>query len=187
MAQQTQPNPVQFWEAAVPRMRQYLAAVKPSQLNDPTPCSEWNVKALVDHIVQGTEMMGSIIGGTASPAAPAGSGIVASFDAAVAKLRQAAGAPGALQKSYTTPWGAQMTGAELMGGAFLDAVVHGWDLAKASGQATQMDPKLAEACYAMFAPAAPQLRQQGVVGPEVKIAARASIQDKLLGTMGRKP
>lgn len=74
-----------------------------------------------------------------------------------------------------------------MMGSFMDTLIHTWDLAKATGQNTDMDPALAEACYAAFAPQMEQFRGPETFGPAVDISGNASMQDKLLGIMGRKP
>ena len=74
-----------------------------------------------------------------------------------------------------------------MMGSFMDMLIHTWDLAKATGQNTDMDSALAEACYTAFAP-----QIDGYCGPEtfglvVEVTGTASIQDKLMGIMGRRP
>ncbi len=74
-----------------------------------------------------------------------------------------------------------------MMGSFMDTLIHTWDLAKATGQNTDMDPALAEACYTAFAPQIDGYRGPETFGPEVTVPEDASIQDKLLGIMGRKP
>ena len=79
------------------------------------------------------------------------------------------------------------------GGMFLmipfgDVLLHGWDIAKATGQDTRLDPNLVEICYQAFAPQIEGIRAiGGLVGPEVKVPDSGSTQDKLLGIFGRQP
>ena len=64
----------------------------------------------------------------------------------------------------------------------------GWDLAKASGQGTHLPPEMVEFYYHMFIPdIADQARAHGFFAPAVAVPDDASIQDKLLGYMGRQP
>ena len=70
----------------------------------------------------------------------------------------------------------------------MDQFIHGWDLAKAIGQDTTLDPQMAQICYGMCVPdMADQGREAGVIGAVVAVPDNASIQDKLLGYMGRQP
>ena len=73
-----------------------------------------------------------------------------------------------------------------------DLVIHGWDLARATGQDDRIDPaeiervwKLWDGVFTMLG--AETLRTQGVCGPEVKVPEDASPQDRLLGLLGRDP
>ncbi len=178
------PNPIDLYSAAVKGTREIIGGVQSSQLGDSTPCSEWNVQALMDHIVGGTGMLWASLAG-AAPETPQGSSPAAAFDAATAKALDAAKAPGALEKTVQSPAG-DMPGGQLLGVLFMDTLVHGWDLAKATGQSTDMPADLAETCYAMFGPMADEWRKTGVFGPRVEVANDASTQVKLLGALGRR-
>ena len=184
MTQQEMPNPVELYSAAVKGTRDIIGGVQSSQLGDSTPCSEWNVQALMDHIVGGTGMIwGSLAG--AAPETPQGSSPVAAFEAGTAKVLDAARVPGALEKSVQSPAG-EMPAGQFLSIFFMDTLVHGWDLAKATGQSTDMPADLAETCYAMFGPMADEWRKTGVFGPRVEVAEDASTQVKLLGALGRR-
>ncbi len=70
----------------------------------------------------------------------------------------------------------------------MDALIHTWDLATATGQDASLDPELVEACIAMFLPDMPERgRASGLVGPAVVVPDDASAQDRLLAAMGRRP
>ncbi len=182
MTQQEMPNPIDLYSAAVKGTREIIGGVQSSQLGDPTPCSEWNVQALMDHIVGGTGMVWGALAG-AAPETPQGSSPGVAFDAGTAKVLDAAKAPGALEK--TTPIG-DMPGGQLLTAFFMDTLVHGWDLAKATGQNTDMPADLAETCYAIFGPSADEMRKTGRFGPRVEVAEDATTQIKLLGALGRR-
>jgi uncharacterized protein (TIGR03086 family) len=70
-----------------------------------------------------------------------------------------------------------------------EVLVHGWDLAVATGQAYTADPAIAQACLELiegFAVGAPEMRDQ-IYGPVVPVPAGAPVFDRLLGQTGRNP
>jgi hypothetical protein len=70
----------------------------------------------------------------------------------------------------------------------MDALIHTWVLATATGQDSSLDVELVAACTAMFLPDMPEWgRAAGIVGPAVEVPPDASGQDRLLGAMGRRP
>ena len=121
------------------------------------------------------------------PGQPSGDGNPADiYQAGKDKVLEAAQKPGAMEKKYQTPFG-EMSGGEFMLGAFMDNLVHGWDLAKATGQNTELNENHAQTVFQAFAPMMAGTRQGGAFGPEVSVPDNASIQHKLLGMMGRQP
>ena len=118
------------------------------------------------------------------PSAPAWANPVAAYDAGVSSVLEAASKPGLLEGSLTAPFGEMPGGAFLMSG-FMDTMVHGWDLAKATNQDTALDPSLVGVCYVAFNGQTHGLRQGGATGPEVSVADSGSTQEKLLGILGR--
>ncbi len=70
----------------------------------------------------------------------------------------------------------------------MELTVHGWDLARATGQDYQMSDALASAVFeAVKQTATPESRERGSFGAEVKIGPGASIQEQMLGYSGRDP
>ncbi len=186
MTQQSMPNPVELFGEVVKNTRQIIANVRPDQLSVSTPCSEWDVKALIDHIVGGTMFFAGTLAGE-EPGQPSGDGNPADiYQSGTAKVLEAAQKPGTMEKKYQTPFG-EMSGGEFMFGAFMDNLVHGWDLAKATGQNTDLNEAHAQVCFQAFAPMMDGMRQGGAFGPEVSVPDNASIQHKMLGMMGRQP
>ena len=74
-----------------------------------------------------------------------------------------------------------------LGIAFSDQLLHGWDLARATGQDTTMPEDLAEAAYSIIHGAFPEEQRQGVFKPEVPVPDDASAQERLLAFTGRSP
>ena len=81
-----------------------------------------------------------------------------------AQALSVAKSPGALESKVATPIG-EMPGSMFLGGCCMDNIIHCWDLAKATGQDTKLDPQAVEASYRMFVPEAfDQGRVAGLIG-----------------------
>jgi uncharacterized protein (TIGR03086 family) len=151
-------------------------------LNATTPCDEWDVRTLMNHMLDTqTYFVGAARGEDAAPPSPTppellGDDPVADFERARAETLSAYGKPGVIDK----------TGPAL-GIAFSDLLLHGWDLAKATQQSVTMPDGLPEAAYGMIHGRFTDDQRKGVFKPEVDVAPDASAQDKLLAYTGRDP
>lgn len=174
--------------------RSVLANVKPEQLDAPTPCASWTVRDLVNHIVGGSHWFAATV--EASTAAPptetdwSAGDVLTSYDDGIAASLAAFGAPGAQEKIVELPFG-EFPGAFYMGLATSDQFTHGWDLARATGQSTDLSPELAAALLEQVKMAVPdQFRGpdgQAPFGPEVPAPDSATAADRLAAFLGRRP
>jgi uncharacterized protein (TIGR03086 family) len=174
--------------------RTVLAKVKPDQLDLPTPCASWKVRDLIGHIVGGSQWFGASVAAGESPAFDdsdmsklAESDYVAEFDKGAAESVAAFGAPGALEKMVKLPFGT-MPVAAFMGLATTDVFTHGWDLAKATGQSTDIDPQLAEQILAGAKQSTSDAfrgPEGAPFGPEQEAPAGATAADQLAAFLGR--
>ena len=152
------------------------------KLDAPTPCDDWNVKTLMNHMLDTQRyFLGAAQGADTPPPSPNPPELisddpVADFDATRAEVLSAYRVPGVIEK----------TGPSL-GIAFSDQLLHAWDLAKASAQDATMPEGLPEAAYDMIHGKFTEDQRKGVFKPEVKVAKNASAQDKLLAYTGRDP
>jgi uncharacterized protein (TIGR03086 family) len=179
--------------AAFASTRAILADVKPDQYDDPTPCANWQVRDLINHIVGGSYFFAhSAANGVApdmgaeTPDFTAGD-VVATYDAAIAQTLDAFGAPGIDERVIKLPWG-EMPGAAFRGLAMTDTFQHGWDLARATGQQPDLDQALAEQLLAGAQRAIPdsfRSPEGHVFGPVQPIADTAPAADQLAAFLGR--
>jgi len=197
VAKQQMPNPVQIYEAAFRGFRKTLAGVKLEQLNNPTPCTKWNVKALITHNLKVPGFVQGVFNGdptdttleVSDPLPPEGP--VAALDAGVAGVLEMVKKTGALEKSLATPFG-PMTGGQFLFFPFTDLLIHTWDLARATGQDATLDSKLVEVCYNVLLPFADSLStappgEEPAFAKPVPVPDNASLRDKLIGLTGRHP
>ena len=175
--------------------RGVLANVTPEQLEGTqTPCASWGVKELVDHIVNGTTWFAVI----AETGMPPGDGdypgftadsVVEAFDAGSARAVAAFAAEGALERIMHLPFG-DLPGAAFVYVACGDTFTHGWDLAKATGQSTDLDPDTATKLLEIVTPMLPDTFRgeegQAPFGPRQEAPAGATAADEVAAFMGRR-
>jgi uncharacterized protein (TIGR03086 family) len=172
-----------------------VAGVKDDQLDDPTPCEGMPVAGLLDHLMglslafrMGAEKTPLDGGASASASAldPAWrSELPARLDALAAAWREPTAWEG-----FATVGGVSLPAPAMGGVALNEVLIHGWDLAVATGQEYRPDPVSVEACLALVTgmnqPGNEELRN-GQFGPVVPVAASAPALDRLLGLAGRSP
>ena len=161
-----------------------VAAVSPDDWSNPSPCEEWTARQLVDHVVDVHGMMLKPLDRTLSdrPDDP-----LAAFTSARADLEAVLDDPALAGTEYDGQFGTtkvEDTVDRFMG---FDLVVHGWDLARATGQDETIDPVEVDRTWDAAQALGENMRKYGVTGPEVDVPPDASKQDRLLGLLGRQP
>jgi uncharacterized protein (TIGR03086 family) len=173
----------------------FVDRVTPADYELATPCAEWTVRDLLNHLVA-TLALGQALLADTPPAAGLAPGQLPNADMVgddpatvyrlgVESLLGAAGGD-ALDRVHPTPLG-DMPGGVLGGFTTLDILVHGWDLAKATGQAAALDPELAESVLAFARQAFSGMPREPRIGPEVPVPAGAPATDRLVAFLGRTP
>lgn len=176
---------------AVDQTGRIVAGVKPDQLGDPTPCSDWDVRALLNHTIGGVYMFDDAAQGKEPNEAMFGQDLVGgdpadAYEQGAAKLKQTVRKPGVLDGAWTMPFGAT-PGQIAIGIATVETVIHGWDVAKATRQNADFDPELTEAAMAAARMFPPDIaRAPGVFGPEVDCPPDAPAHDRLAAFLGRR-
>jgi uncharacterized protein (TIGR03086 family) len=170
--------------------------IEPAQLGQPTPCSEWDVRGVLNHVTGGADMFaicvneGSIaddqlmqlVGGD-----NLGDDYKGSFKRAADRAIEAFEQPDVAGKMVTLPFGEMPAGVALRIAIF-DVSVHTLDLARGSGQDTEIDPEvLAIALEVGKEMIGPELRGPGLFDAEVTVAEDAPLADRVLAFAGRRP
>jgi uncharacterized protein (TIGR03086 family) len=166
--------------------------VRAEQLASSTPCTDWDVKGLMSHMTGVCEYFAEVAsGGSPSAPAPAESGTrdeaVQRLAAAAQRAARAWQRPGALDGTYQLTF-AEVPAPMAAGINLVDMYVHGWDLAKATGQQLESTPALVDMVSTLSRQiVSPDLRQRGAFAAEVQPAAAASDLDRLAAFLGREP
>lgn len=156
----------------------------------PTPCSDMDAHALVEHLVTGLELFAAAADGAslahaehALPAAEETPG----FGDALAHAVAAWSVPGRLDSSYAMPWG-PTAGRMLVSFLVVELAGHGWDLATALGRPLAADDADVEAADAVARRTiTSEVRVPGMFGPEVVADPDAPALDRLAAFLGRRP
>ncbi len=168
-----------------------LANVTPDQLDHTTPCANWNVGQLVDHLVGGQHWARSGVQGAAmdetGDGASAGD-FQAAFADAAQRCLDAFSEDGALARTVNPGFG-DMPATALLGLAVTDTFTHSWDLATATGQDSDLAPELAEQLLAASQHSIrPEFRTEdgSLFGPEQPAPEGATAAARLAAFLGRR-
>ena len=183
----------QLLERTMESTGRIIAGLKPEQYSLPTPCSDWDVRGVLNHIIGGNHFFVGIAAG-GQPEVPSEPRDLVGDDPATAYAQgaklalEAWRAPGVAESIVHMPVG-DMPGAFGTGLHFMDHLVHGWDIAKATGQEDLVDNELAEAAFALVnGNIGDELRQAGgPFGPEVAVDEDCSPIERLVAYLGRNP
>ncbi|MFF5449185.1 TIGR03086 family metal-binding protein [Streptomyces sp. NPDC012888] len=169
-----------------------VRSVREDQWTGSTPCTEWTVRDLVNHVTGeqlwvpplvtdgrtvadvGDELSGDLLGDDP----------VAAWDRAAEAARGAFTAPGALERTVKLSYGDTRASAycsELTA----DCVVHAWDLSRAIGAEDRLPDGLVEFSLKEVMPYADGLAASGMYAPPLEAPAGADAQTRLLALLGR--
>jgi uncharacterized protein (TIGR03086 family) len=159
----------------------------------PTPCGDWDVRALVQHMVAETRWVAPLLDGlTISDVGDRldgdllGPDPLAAWGNAIAEaLAAITGCPD-LATSVHLSYG-DSPGVSYVTQLFAELLIHGWDLARSIGVDEVMDAELVEECSRWFAGVASDYRKAGVIAISVDGPPPVTAQDSLLTAFGRNP
>jgi uncharacterized protein (TIGR03086 family) len=164
-----------------------IAGVQPDQWQHPTPCSEWDVRQLAHHLISGNVRFAALLRGqpAAGDTAERDTDCAAAYRDAAAWLQAAFSAPGALEQIYRSPAGPAPGGA-LVRLRISEHLLHGWDLAQATGQRADLPEDLtAEAQAQASAQLASAPGEMLPFGPPQPVPGDAAPIDRLAALFGR--
>ena len=179
-------------ERVIDETTRIVNGITPDQLGNATPCTDWSVRDIVNHITGGAtmfaecvehgaisderlgELMGDVLGDDYKGAwAKASKQATTSF-----------GQPGAMEKTVRLPFG-EMPAEVALNIAVFDVTTHACDLARATGQKVESEEVLETALQAGRQLITPEWRGSGMFGAEQQAPEGAPVSDRLLAFAGR--
>jgi uncharacterized protein (TIGR03086 family) len=168
-----------------------VRAVGDDQWELPTPCSDWNVRQLVNHLVYENRWTVPLMGGgTIAEVGDRYEGDLlgddpkGAWDESSKEAVQSVLADGALERVVDLSSG-PTAAREYVSQLFADHLIHAWDLARAVGSDERLDPELVDACAAWFASMEATYRAIGAIGDRPETPPGADAQTTLLAAFGR--
>lgn len=167
------------------RFARLVAGVPDGAWSDPTPCSDWDVRALVGHVVDSQSLFLGLVGRPAVDGPAPADDPVGAWAAASGAVEAVLADPDAAATEFDGFFGRTRFDTAVERFVCFDLVVHGWDLARATGQDQTIgedDLAFLEATMPLFGDA---LHGPGVCGPVVEVPADAGHQARVLAELGR--
>jgi uncharacterized protein (TIGR03086 family) len=191
-----QEDPAAQLEEALELAGRLVSGVKPDQWELPTPCTEWNVRQLVDHLVLGQQLFARVLRGEPFEQAFAavrsvddrlGDDPAGAYDVSAREVLAAFTAPGVLEQLVRVPFGT-VPGAVAGHLRIIECLVHGWDLAIALGVPFDPPAGLVEQEIAFSGPLLGQVPPgRHVFAPSRAISDEAPPIERLAALLGRGP
>jgi uncharacterized protein (TIGR03086 family) len=159
-----------------------LDAVGDDQWANPTPCTDWSVRQLVDHVIDVQRAIPEGLGMAIADGPDPRATWRAVRDGAMTVLRK----PGVLEQTMQGRSG-EMPVEMSLGIRLSDLLVHTWDLARATGGDERLNPDVAAIVLERLKPNDEVLRSSGTFGPKIDPPAGADAAVELLCFTGRNP
>jgi uncharacterized protein (TIGR03086 family) len=181
-----------LYRRAVDQFGAFVAQTKDDQWSSSTPCTDWDVRALVNHVVNENLWVPPLLAGkTIEEVGDRFDGDVLgddpkqSWKQASEESIAAASEDGAEARTVHLSFG-DFSGSDYITQMLADHVIHSWDLARGIGANDELDPELVQFAYDYFVPMAEAWRAGGAFSDEVKVDESADMQTRLLALTGRK-
>ena len=183
---------IEQFDHALTEFASRVVLVAPEQWSRPTPCPDWDVQALVAHVIGQCRAVPYLLAGGSptdardSLAADAsGADLLASWEAAAASARQAFAVDGALDHTVEVISGPQ-SARDYIWSLTVDLTVHAWDLARGIESDERLEPELVRRIHAEMVKDVDALMSGGRFDPPVPVPAHADLQARMLGLVGRR-
>ena len=165
-----------------------ISNIRADQWSAPTPCTDWTVRQMVDHLIGMNRVFAALLAGqppaTRLSADHVEDDPVGAYRDSAAELQAGFGQPGVLERVYRGPLGTA-TGAERLQIRLYDLLAHGWDLAQATEQPADLPDDLAEQSLAFARTQLTEQARRARFGPAQIAAEQAPAIERLVAFLGR--
>ncbi len=179
---------VRAMESAV----RFVSGVRVSQWHDPTPCTEWDLRVLVNHMTYENVWAAELFPGKTMAEVGdrfdgdvVGDDPIGAFNRSVEAATAAVSATGAMEAVCHLSFG-DVPGSEYAKQLFGEMLIHGWDVAKASRQDPALDAALLDVGLPIAEEVASMAEGSGAIASPVTVPGGAPAQTKLLAFLGRR-
>lgn len=164
-----------------------IEAVPEGRWDDQSPCAEWSARDVLRHIIETHQSTAGNADDSLSLEQSVDEDPAAAWAEARDQMIVLLDDPERAGGEYDGMFGTTTVGQTVDGFIGFDLIVHGWDIARATGGDETISPQLVAEATEFAQTLGDNLHRDGVCGPEVSVPGDASDQDKLLGRLGRQP
>ena len=182
------------YAARADRFEAVIRAAPADRWRSPSPCEDWRAIDVVQHVLDMHAAMLRPLERPLTDAPAVDVDPLAAFRSARHDLMEVLADDEVARSDVPTPVGTMTLAEHIDQVASEDLVIHGWDLARATGQEHQLDPEEVERMWPAAQEMDERMRTPGafgpgivVFGPVVEVPADAPMSDRLLGLLGRDP
>ncbi|MBB5430684.1 TIGR03086 family metal-binding protein [Nocardiopsis composta] len=194
MTTQTAQDPRPMLARALDQAERQVAAVRPDELGHPAPCADYDVRALLGHVLSVLYKLARAGTGGDARGVPdvtegvADDGWAGAFASARGEVERVRADDGLLDRMVQLPWAA-LPGRDALEAYTAEFTAHSWDLAHATGRLAGLDPGLAAQALEAFSEFAPpeERSEQGRFSPVVAVPEGADVYTRLAAYLGRRP
>jgi uncharacterized protein (TIGR03086 family) len=163
-----------------------IKGVPDNSWDSPTPCTEWTVRDLVSHMIEMSQIHLSLVGRTPKPGPSVEEDPAGAFVVTQEQIQADLEDPERAWVTFKHRLGVWTFAEAVEHAVCPDLAVHGWDLARATGQDERIDPAEVPKIWASVHLVPQDLLRGMACGPEVEVGPQADPQTQLLAYMGRK-
>ena len=186
------PTMGELYVRAMESAAMFVSGIREDAWHDPTPCTEWDLRVLVNHITFENLWAAELFPGKTMAEVGdrfngdlLGDDPIGAFNRSVEAATAAVSAPGAMEAVTHLSFG-DTPGSEYARQLFADMLIHGWDVAKASRQDAALDAALVDAGLPLAEEVAALAGGSGAFAAPVPIADGVPAQTRLLALVGRR-
>jgi uncharacterized protein (TIGR03086 family) len=186
-------DPLDRYRRGAQGFARVLARMRPAQLSAPTPCAQWDVRQLINHMTRGNLNYALLASGGSSAEFLArrdqdalGGEPLTAYGQSMRECAAAFRRPGALDRILDYPLG-KVTGRQALAVRTADSVIHTWDLARAIGVVDTLDPSLVAWILSDRATIYAGLDVSAFFGAPEPAEEAGNDQDRLVRSVGRTP
>ncbi|MEK7602815.1 MAG: TIGR03086 family metal-binding protein [Patescibacteria group bacterium] len=183
-------DPKAYFNEVLPLAGGCMQHISDAQLSGSTPCSEWDLKALINHMIGELMWLPELLGGKTIAQVGnmldgdlVGSNIVKSWDNATTVAKDAV-------EKVNLGMEVGLSYGKVSAGHYIkeitsDLLIHGWDVAQSIKCSLLIPNNLAQIAYDFYEPQEDKLKSSGLFGKKITVGNAASLQTKLLAVVGR--
>lgn len=184
-------DPKELFASTLRQANPCILEVRTEELSNRTPCSEWDLRELLNHLVYELLWVPELLNGkTVEEVGNRFDGDVLGEDPINAWKTASAEALAAVERTDMESM-VHLSRGEVEAGNYInevsnDVLIHGWDVAQSINCSLIFEPQIAQAVYDFVAANAAGYRESGAFGDEVVVDGNAALQTKLLALEGRR-